>query len=495
MIGISKRESIKFMIVALALLNTIFLAYFIASSFATIPSRPGSMKSMFMPAISNGFLMDGTTSNIGIDVEEKPSISSSAIHETVSTFTLTVPMVSPETGSQSTYFTFSVVYTNPTNNAPDYMQVIINSGSDYTYYMQKQNANDYTYTDGCVFYCTIQLPAGNGNYEYYFIARCGNTAIQTTIKTGPTIPPSSIFSDPGSMAAIVLISVGVFMSILIPALAHNIRVKKSVMAFVPSSSHPPPSGNNVIPVPGMLPRSAFVQQPLQVLSTTSSVPPPLVVSRTFTQNFAPPPVEPILPGSPKWARLARFDISQYMTPVDDQALPMNDGEHVADETIQDGIRITRTNAEPGIETEVIPAPEEIMKQSPMQSMAMHQETMIPTPKITPHESDALGPLQDAGSSRVEENILYIARAEFEINVPAEPTVTIQLSCTQCGIHLDASTMIEGLVYFCKACQKAMILEVSCPKCFGITTMTQDKKISSNTRSYRCPICFEALIPL
>ncbi|MFX0100986.1 MAG: lamin tail domain-containing protein [Candidatus Hodarchaeota archaeon] len=78
---------------------------------------------------------------------------------------LTNDTVNPGTGDQYTTFNFTVEYTDLDNNAPDYVNININ-GSVYP--MQKVNALDVDYTDGCIYEYTTNLAPGT--YDFYYEA-------------------------------------------------------------------------------------------------------------------------------------------------------------------------------------------------------------------------------------------------------------------------------------------------------------------------------------
>lgn len=79
--------------------------------------------------------------------------------------TLTSPNVVPKTGNQFTNFNFTVVYTDMDNNAPYYVNVIIN---ETVYPMIKNDSMDSDYTDGCVYVFSISLAVAPHNYHYQF---------------------------------------------------------------------------------------------------------------------------------------------------------------------------------------------------------------------------------------------------------------------------------------------------------------------------------------
>ena len=64
-------------------------------------------------------------------------------------------MVSPKSSDQHDDYNFTVVYTDQDNNAPQYINVTVNST---TFPMDKQDSGDNNYTDGVLYqYVTQQI--------------------------------------------------------------------------------------------------------------------------------------------------------------------------------------------------------------------------------------------------------------------------------------------------------------------------------------------------
>ncbi|NMC06845.1 MAG: hypothetical protein GYA24_16625, partial [Candidatus Lokiarchaeota archaeon] len=101
---------------------------------------------------------------------------------------LTFPSVSSTTGTATTPFSFSVVYTNVDNTAPVYMYIYID-GQGYP--MSQQDPADLQYLDGCVFmYITTLRP---GCHWYSFSVCVGTTFFSTPIYYAPLVqdePPT-----------------------------------------------------------------------------------------------------------------------------------------------------------------------------------------------------------------------------------------------------------------------------------------------------------------
>ncbi|MBN2153894.1 MAG: hypothetical protein JW839_20725, partial [Candidatus Lokiarchaeota archaeon] len=101
---------------------------------------------------------------------------------------LTAGSVTPTSGNLSTVFTYAVTYSDPDNNAPSYVRVVIDS---YSYTMSKQNQTDTTYADGCTYVYNRTLAAGSHNYR--FQASDGYSSRSTTTTSGPlvtSVPPT-----------------------------------------------------------------------------------------------------------------------------------------------------------------------------------------------------------------------------------------------------------------------------------------------------------------
>ncbi|MEX2714706.1 MAG: S8 family serine peptidase [Candidatus Sigynarchaeota archaeon] len=92
---------------------------------------------------------------------------------------LTGDSVNPLTGTQNTLFTFNVTYTDADNNAPQYVNLVVNATN---FPMEKVNSADSIYTDGCIY--TVSLYLQPGTYEYYFSCNDYGFSIITPLRTG-----------------------------------------------------------------------------------------------------------------------------------------------------------------------------------------------------------------------------------------------------------------------------------------------------------------------
>ncbi|MHA1680918.1 MAG: lamin tail domain-containing protein [Promethearchaeota archaeon] len=76
---------------------------------------------------------------------------------------LTQGNVTPISGNQSTFFNFTVTYSDDDDNSPHSMILYIN-GTPYV--MTKQDPLDLNYIDGCIYEKSIYLQPGNYNYSF-----------------------------------------------------------------------------------------------------------------------------------------------------------------------------------------------------------------------------------------------------------------------------------------------------------------------------------------
>ncbi|MFX0137398.1 MAG: nidogen-like domain-containing protein, partial [Candidatus Hodarchaeota archaeon] len=97
--------------------------------------------------------------------------------------------VIPGTGYQATEFNFSVIYTDLDNDAPLFVNVLIN-GTPYQ--MEMQNLTDNNYTDGCIYqYLTYLSP---GMYNYSFECNDGSLVNSTIIYTGLNVTEANYYA-------------------------------------------------------------------------------------------------------------------------------------------------------------------------------------------------------------------------------------------------------------------------------------------------------------
>ncbi|NMC04653.1 MAG: PKD domain-containing protein [Candidatus Lokiarchaeota archaeon] len=104
---------------------------------------------------------------------------------------LSAASVTPTSGTTNTTFTYAIVYSDPNDDAPSHVRVIID---DITFAMVKQNPADTTYTDGCTYVFSTTL--GMGTHSYYFTASDGNATASTPVASGPIVTSISSNQPP-----------------------------------------------------------------------------------------------------------------------------------------------------------------------------------------------------------------------------------------------------------------------------------------------------------
>ncbi len=96
--------------------------------------------------------------------------------------TLTGGTVSPSSGSSTTLFTYTVIYTDMDDDAPAYVYVTIGGVSNV---MSESDPLDTTYTDGKSYDHSTTL--SEGSHTYSFMASDGIEEVSTTTLSGPTV--------------------------------------------------------------------------------------------------------------------------------------------------------------------------------------------------------------------------------------------------------------------------------------------------------------------
>ena len=104
--------------------------------------------------------------------------------------TLREGRVTPTSGSTTTLFAFSVIYTDATNREPATRQLIVDGVK--TYRMVKLDATDTTYTDGCKYLYKLLLASGPHKFRFAFApASCPEVFLPgptgSTNFSGPTV--------------------------------------------------------------------------------------------------------------------------------------------------------------------------------------------------------------------------------------------------------------------------------------------------------------------
>jgi len=106
---------------------------------------------------------------------------------------LSNPLLAPAAGAAGTTFTFSVVYTQGENVAPDdaYLVIVQSDGSKL---WKKMTTSDTTYSDGSLYTYTTKLT--NGSYAYYFQFKAVGMVVKTATYTGPVVYSAPTLTDP-----------------------------------------------------------------------------------------------------------------------------------------------------------------------------------------------------------------------------------------------------------------------------------------------------------
>ncbi|MGQ9729632.1 MAG: carboxypeptidase regulatory-like domain-containing protein [Candidatus Zipacnadales bacterium] len=103
--------------------------------------------------------------------------------------------LSPVTGTPTTQFTWTAVYTDVENDPPNPIQVFVD-GTPYT--MVPTNPVDTNYTDGATFRHRMTLPVGN--HTYYMFASDGNTSVRYPTPAPNTYPEPIVVNTPPTLA-------------------------------------------------------------------------------------------------------------------------------------------------------------------------------------------------------------------------------------------------------------------------------------------------------
>jgi PKD repeat protein len=104
--------------------------------------------------------------------------------------TLTGGAVDPATGDETTVFRYSVTYSDPNGDVPEYVQVIIDGHAETPHSMAAADLADINFTDGKDYlYCTTALRGEDSPHSFYFIAKDlhGSSQASTESQSGPTV--------------------------------------------------------------------------------------------------------------------------------------------------------------------------------------------------------------------------------------------------------------------------------------------------------------------
>nr|MDO8109982.1 hypothetical protein [Candidatus Sigynarchaeota archaeon] len=450
--------------------------------------------------------------------------------------------ISPESGSTTTQFFFSIIYTNLNNVGPSYISLIIDSAR---YTMSKDYPADTDYTDGCTYSLYWSLPAGYHVIYVTCIDLNGHEA-QSYVQT-ITVQGTDINSPAAGFTAAMIV-VGVFLTISISIAAHNIKVKKTGPASASSTtytgtggarpfpSRSPASGSGTRPSGGtpaittrsLLPESAFVPQPLP-LPDPAMTRPALQPASSSTPVTPPAPME-VLPGSPKWQRLARFDISQYSTP---QVPPSNEDESGNAPDVNDGIRTSSRTTRPEVannselgsrqSSPAIFSSEEregtngdnhvdvLHMQEP--ENGLEEGRSMPDVLVTGEDSTenttdnkkvrekeepllATGEMQEQIKGAIEDisqnKVLRVTQADFHAGIEKSQVTprVVTFSCTTCNVQVTIHDIDPAIIYHCKVCGKPLDLMYECPICSEKMTVKQDSLAIVSPHRVQCETCWE-----
>ncbi|MBN2153087.1 MAG: hypothetical protein JW839_16665, partial [Candidatus Lokiarchaeota archaeon] len=483
----------------------------------------------------------------GANICTTPNVNGPA----VSDMRLSLLSVSPESGDPDTSFRFQVRYTHGSNFSPSSILIYVDGTA---HEMSKVNTGDTYYADGCDYEYTTKLSAGS---HYYFIEcyRPGESIMTGVeyleVSSSAPVQPATIFT-------VVVFLIGSVATISTASIAYKVKVKKVLTTLVSSNPSSPgrastgsgwgyssDGGGGVIPLAShLLPPSAFV-------TGTESPPQPWAVGgaqRAAADRDAssagasgvsgsPPVPEPILPGSPKWAHLARYDISMYCGGPDDEdgGLP---GQ-------VEGPGVTGTAGDPGAADGSAEAPgtgdvptgdgPSDLAAAGVQSSEITGFGLVDGSRdALAHELGAAGASgegwsQDLASPDVE------AAGEDEGGVPdiypgpdateagltealtgdgvlpAAPAIIVARPsrdggpapgvvdeathiaiCPLCRKQVPVDRPEGALSYLCRACMKPMNFEVACAACTSITEVSHDELQAALDGGLRCPVCFEPI---
>ncbi|MEX2682523.1 MAG: hypothetical protein Q6373_013065, partial [Candidatus Sigynarchaeota archaeon] len=448
------------------------------------------------------YASDGSTSVYS------PTYSGLTVRSFASTTSLTQISCSPASGNTDSDFQFRVLYTQSYNLAPDFVAIYIDNMYNE---MSKESSADNAYDDGCFYVYSTRLSAAN--HTYYFEASRSNDKISTNpyMVEVRAVP---IINEPSSLFALVFIIIGSIATISTASIAYKIKAKK--MLTIPLSMNaastsrlspgqpantssgssrmvPAQGGWNgvsggAIPVsPGFLPPSAFVIQPSPALPAgiPGVSPVPNAPARDATSPAGMPDSrrssapEPILPGSQKWMRLARFDISMYMAPLG--------GSDVND--------VNAANDEPGLADDVDPSDnptEDLDLENDTQLGEINFEDSMPVESV--NEAALLAPEagDDESPSIARPAMLVVRRfaAENLIHPGQQVGKSYLFICPACKKEISITGNDDGVLYDCRTCNRHLLYVATCIACQSRSEIEQDELQKARGGGIRCPVCWE-----
>nr|MDO8111943.1 PKD domain-containing protein [Candidatus Sigynarchaeota archaeon] len=109
--------------------------------------------------------------------------------------------VSPATGTTSTLFNFSVIYSDTDNNPPESVNLTIDGTQ--TYQMSKQTPSDWNFTDGCVFTYNLSTTLSGAGHTYLFTGSDGNHVSTLGPLSGPVIDVNPVANFDQNVTSII----------------------------------------------------------------------------------------------------------------------------------------------------------------------------------------------------------------------------------------------------------------------------------------------------
>jgi len=98
--------------------------------------------------------------------------------------------VDPTSGDEGTVFRYTVTYSDPNGDVPDYMQVVIDGRAETPYSMLATDLSDTNFADGKdYYYCTTALRGEDSPHNFLFITadKHGSGKVSTEVQSGPMV--------------------------------------------------------------------------------------------------------------------------------------------------------------------------------------------------------------------------------------------------------------------------------------------------------------------
>ncbi|NMC04939.1 MAG: hypothetical protein GYA24_06995, partial [Candidatus Lokiarchaeota archaeon] len=339
--------------------------------------------------------------------------------------------VSPAIGDANTRFTFTFLYNYSVNPPSEVMVHVAGVG----YQMSKLYPGDAIYTDGCVYECSMTIPAGL--HEYYFFSQ---TPDGINFTSGPgrlLVMESSIDGElPVSIPPVMLLLViCVFATFSTVSLVKRIKSKKYIAQpnmpdlTIPTSAYLQSTYSSLDDVPE--PIRARLARPVILESTP--VPSPARAGQAQNQAI------PAIPGSLKWTRMARYRI-----------LPDNVGDSRA-------IGDTGRSRVAGDSTGAFTTPCKLTR-----------------------------PGSAPAAVLVVKRSLRESMVSRSVSMNGHGSIT----CPTCMERIPAKISSGNDAPSCPLCLTSLPFEITCHACTATTTITRDELQTKDAMSLRCPVCME-----